>query len=153
VGVNGQPMAEWARTGGVNVADDARMTRFALTLRRTTEPAAATAVVWAGALPYFSHRPAVDLLGKSDPYIAHLQPLDRPLQPGHTKWDYEYSVNQLRPDLVAQVFSPQAGTLDQIREWGYTEVAHRVFVRDGSTLVDADALRRALDGNPHASRL
>ena len=153
VGVNGQPMAEWARTGGVNVADDARMTRFALTLRQTTEPTATTAVVWAGALPYFSHRPAIDLLGKSDPVIAHLDPLDRPLQPGHTKWDYEYSMNQLRPDVVAQVFSPQAGTLDQIREWGYTEVAHRVFVRDGSTLVDADALRRALDGNPHASRL
>jgi hypothetical protein len=32
------------------------------------------AVIWAGAIPYFSRRPAIDLLGKSDPVIAALRP-------------------------------------------------------------------------------
>ena len=53
-------------------------------------------MVWAGATPYFDHRPSVDLLGKSDTVIAHEAPHHRPLLPGHMKWDYAYSIGELR---------------------------------------------------------
>ena len=153
VAVNAQPLAQWVRDAGVSVDDDARMARYAVALRDATEPDAQIAVVWAGAIPYFSQRPSVDLLGKSDPVVARLKPLPTETRPGHTKWDYAYSIGRLRPDVVAQVYSPRRGTLKQINAWGYTEVAHRTFVRNGSDAVDAEGLRRALAGNPHASGL
>ncbi|MEX2658830.1 MAG: hypothetical protein WD232_03960 [Acidimicrobiales bacterium] len=148
---NGQAFGEWVSTGGAAVPDDARMARYALALRDSTEPDAVIAVVWAGALPYFSERPAVDLLGKSDPVIAHLPPRDVPLRPGHTKWDYDYSILALQPDVVAQVYSPGGGVLEEIAAGGYRRVAHRVFVREGSTRADAAALERALRGDWHAT--
>jgi hypothetical protein len=81
--------------------------RAALMLRDLTEPSAVIAVAWAGAIPYFSERPAIDLLGKMDPYIAHQrmhipQGIQRWLGfvPGHLKWDYAYSIGRLKPDVV-----------------------------------------------------
>jgi len=100
----------------------------ALWLRRVTGPRAALAVTWAGALPYFVERPAIDLLGKSDRYVAR-RPMRRDLRvepnvstglsrwlmflglnrfnqfyPGHLKWDYAYSIGELRPDVVVQLW-------------------------------------------------
>ncbi len=76
----------------------------------TTEQAR-VAVVWAGAIPYFSERLCVDLLGKSDARIAHLpmrlsQNPSRTSEfyPGHLKFDYGYSIGELRPDIVAQLW-------------------------------------------------
>ena len=47
---------------------------------------------------YFADRPAVDLLGRSDRYIARLV-VDRFL-PGHSKWDSDYVIHVRRPDLI-----------------------------------------------------
>ncbi len=149
VAVNGAPVAQWLATGGAHVADDARMTRYALLLRETTDPDAEIAVVWAGALPYWSRRASLDLLGKTDPVVAAGPARDRPFHPGHMKTDYAYSVGTRRPDLVAQVFSPSRADLRAIRSYGYTPVAERTFVRKGTTAVDVAALRAALAGSPH----
>ena len=64
------------------------------------------AVFRAGIVPYYSELPAVDLLGKSDPVIAH-----EPIQPhriksGHNKFDFDYSLGHLQPDLVMPVAYP-----------------------------------------------
>jgi hypothetical protein len=121
------------------------MTRYGLALRATTAPEARIAVVWAGAIPYFADRPAVDLLGKSDPVIAHGARRGR-LHPGHDKWDYRYSIGELRPDVVAQIWQPdQAPETAQLESWGYSRVHEQLesdlYVRNDSTLVDRAALR------------
>ena len=59
------------------------------------------------ATPYFSHRPCHDLLGRCDRRIAREQARTRTTRravlrfvPGHAKWDFDYSVLELQPDLV-----------------------------------------------------
>jgi len=77
-------------------------------IKKISTPDARIAVVSAGTIPYFTERFSIDLLGKNDPYIAHL-PSRIPdkiedIRPGHMKWDYDYSIGQLEPDLVIQLW-------------------------------------------------
>lgn len=72
--------------------------RLARYLARNTEPSTSIGVNWAGVPIYFSGRPAVDLLGKSDRWIAKLE-VPRFI-PGHSKWDWEYVVNVRKPDII-----------------------------------------------------
>jgi hypothetical protein len=76
-----------------------------------TTPNARLAVVSAGSIPYFSERPSIDLLGKNERTIAH-QPNHFPtavkdIRPGHMKWDYDYSIGQLKPDVVVQLWGDE----------------------------------------------
>ncbi|MCB8961987.1 MAG: hypothetical protein H6651_16850 [Ardenticatenales bacterium] len=74
----------------------------ALRIRAHTAPEASVAVLAAGMVPYFSERPAIDLLGKSDPYVARLAPAPRwegPSWLGHNKFDIDHSL-ALAPDIV-----------------------------------------------------
>jgi hypothetical protein len=92
-----------------HVLDNRKWIERALLLNEITTPEAKIAVVWAGSIPYFSNRYAIDLLGKNDRVIAHQDmriPSDEPIFtaffPGHLKWDYDYSIGQLKPDAVVQ---------------------------------------------------
>lgn len=78
---------------------------IALRLRDQTPPDSRIADTWAGVVPYFSERYAVDLLGKSDRYIAHLKPFPGAMAPGHNKFDYTYSLTIHQPDYVVSFFS------------------------------------------------
>ena len=85
--------------------------QIALDLAEITSPEATVAVVAAGALPYFVDRPAIDLLGKVDRKIARQPAHATPslfgiknFRPGHVKYDYDYSIGQLKPDVIAQIF-------------------------------------------------
>ncbi len=76
-----------------------------------TGPDASVAVTCAGILPYFADRRPIDLLGKCDPVIAHEAsrvPADfahiGEFIPGHTKYDYAYSVGEMKPDVIVQVW-------------------------------------------------
>jgi hypothetical protein len=136
VSVNFDPAADWASKNANHVRDDAMTTRRGLELRAETSPSRTIAVIWAGAIPYFAHRPAIDLLGKSDPVIARLQ--DRkPFFPGHSKWDYAYSVKKLEPDVIAQgLWPPTPRTRQMLERWGYRKVATRlhkwpIYVKQG----------------------
>jgi arabinofuranosyltransferase len=72
--------------------------RFARYLTRHTDPTTSLGAYWAGVPPYFSERPAIDVLGKSD---AHIAKLDVPrFIPGHSKWDWDYVLNERRPELL-----------------------------------------------------
>jgi hypothetical protein len=77
-------------------------------LKEFTTPETRIAVVSAGAIPYFSDLPAIDLLGKNDPVIAkgpnHISGGIVYLRPGHMKWDYDYSIGTLKPDVVLQIW-------------------------------------------------
>lgn len=57
----------------------------------------------AGATPYFLHQFRFhDMLGKSDPFIARTKGKWGP--PGHNKWDIDYSLKEVRPDVLIICF-------------------------------------------------
>jgi arabinofuranosyltransferase len=56
-------------------------------------------VFWAGVTPYFMPDYRFhDFLGKTERRIAHTRA--HPGPPGHNKWDYDYSLGQVKPDLI-----------------------------------------------------
>jgi hypothetical protein len=86
-------------------------TNTAIFLNRTLGPEASVGVFFAGSVPYYTGRKAVDFLGKSDPYIAR-RPPDRTGAisargmrniPGHDKYDLVYSILEKRPTFIAGV--------------------------------------------------
>ncbi len=81
--------------------------KMALDVDRMTDRNASIAVVWAGILPYFADRYAIDLLGKNDATIArepmHIDP-KLGFFPGHLKWDYEYAIGRLQPDVIVEMY-------------------------------------------------
>lgn len=114
--------------------------RIARALDAITTPEARIAVVAAGAIPYFTDLPAVDLLGKSDAHVARTEahlpnaPLARltAFRPGHSKWDYAYSLGQLQPDIVVQLWDDadeaqaflQEYVVVSVDEWSFTAKAN-----------------------------
>jgi arabinofuranosyltransferase len=121
----------------------------ALTLRRLTTPDAVIAVVRAGTIPYFADRTAVDLLGKNDPHIAREASrvtagrqrfVD--FRPGHTKFDYRYSIELQRPDVVVQLWHHREEVLPYLRTF-YTPVSlggNCVYVQSRSPRVRRELL-------------
>jgi hypothetical protein len=96
---------------------------------------------------YFSHRAIIDLLGKNDHHIATTPPKKAPFLPGHDKWDYDYSIRRLRPDMIAELFEPTALDLRDIRSWGYRQLpspSTKALVRKDDALVDTRDLERFL---------
>ena len=98
-----------------HVENNMGMVERALILRQITKADASVAVTWAGIIPYFSERHVVDILGKTDAYVAHL-PMRRTegaakltyFHPGHLKWDYAHSIGELAPDAVLQFWGDLA---------------------------------------------
>lgn len=82
--------------------------RGALLLEAITTPDARTALAGAGIVPYFAeNRQFVDLLGKNDRVIGRMamdQTIIPEFKPGHMKWDYAYSIGELRPDVVLELW-------------------------------------------------
>lgn len=85
--------------------EEATLSEGGLVLSEATWPDTEVGVFWAGTLPYFSHRQAVDMLGKNDAYIARLPANEGSLKPGHNKFDYDYSLGELQPDFVVSPLS------------------------------------------------
>jgi hypothetical protein len=84
----------------------------AIVLNEITTPDATIGVFYAGVLPYYVDRNAIDFLGKSDKYIANLEPdlsgavawSGMTSVPGHNKYDLEYSIQNLHPTYVEQFY-------------------------------------------------
>lgn len=93
----------------IYVPGSLRYARDGLLIREVTRPEARVAMVTAGNICYFVHRTCIDLLGKSDRVVAHSPIQVRPdddwevLRPGHIKFNYAYSIGQLRPDVVVEL--------------------------------------------------
>ena len=112
IGADFKSLQRWAlRREPLFIEGNKEDVQIALDLKQITGPQATIAVVAAGAIPYFSDRYAIDLLGKSDVRIAHEKSKVNvglgnlgDLRPGHNKWDYEYSIGQLQPDVVTQLW-------------------------------------------------
>ncbi|MCX5886678.1 MAG: hypothetical protein NT096_12350 [Proteobacteria bacterium] len=76
---------------------------LALKLREITTPQAKIALGGAGGIPYFLDRYCIDLLGKNDAFIAHQKTKYERVEnwdPGHNKYDWGYSIGELKPDVV-----------------------------------------------------
>jgi hypothetical protein len=86
----------------------------AIGINALTTKDASIGVVWAGALPFYADRRAVDFLGKSDKHIANLPAhLDIAL-PGHNKFDLQYSIRTLQPTYIQ---SFQRNNEENLRDW------------------------------------
>lgn len=79
---------------------NAKNFRYASYFRDHTHPSTTLALHWAGIPKYFSHRYAIDVLGRSDAHIARTQMHPGRFRPGHSKWDWDYIVNVRKPDIV-----------------------------------------------------
>lgn len=99
-------MREWLlQDPPPSVMDNLGQLLISSALNKVTTSDASIAVIWAGAVPYFTDRVSIDILGKSDRYVAHL-PMrsELPFFPGHMKWDYSYSFGRLNPDVIVQLW-------------------------------------------------
>lgn len=104
--------ASWLQSGAKDGLDtfDQQNYQIALDIKEVLAKDGRVAVIFAGALIYFSNKPGIDLLGKNDAYIANLKPnfddfvgeWNSNFYPGHNKWDFNYSIGYLKPDMVAQ---------------------------------------------------
>ncbi len=93
------------------------------TMRDTTETGASIGTIWAGVPAYYSHRTMLDLLGKNDTFIATSAP-HGDFFPGHNKWDYDYSIGKLRPDVIFQTYDRdiEKNLHQRITNWGYKKM-------------------------------
>jgi hypothetical protein len=147
--VGGDPWAYWRIMAPTMrpylVANSVENVNTALALNQLTTADATLAVLFAGTLPYYADRKAVDLLGKSDPYIARRPPdlsgriswAGMTSVPGHNKYDRHYSIESLEP-TYAQVVSWGS---DDLTEWAASQYATvdfrgvRLLLRRGSNAV------------------
>lgn len=122
------------QVGPYQADNNAENVNTAIALRTLTTPDATVGIFWAGTIPYYADRRAVDFLGKSDPHIARLPPdLSGVSQygssslPGHNKYDLDYSIRGQAPTYVQGfVWGRQ-----NLTAWGsdHYVVAHRRNVR------------------------
>jgi hypothetical protein len=119
-------------------------------IRAISDKDATIAVVSAGAIPYFSERISLDLLGKSDRVIAREQMhipdnidlLD--FRPGHMKWNYAYSIGELQPDIVVQLWK-ESEIAQSYLEQDYSLISangYPMYVRNGSSHIHWSGLQR-----------
>lgn len=123
------PALAWVRDGGWDVRADAGNSELGVLLARVTDAQATVATFAAGAPAYYSDRRMVDLLGKSDRAIASTAPRGGSFHPGHDKWDFEYSIGELRPDVITD-FSVRFDE-SRLDEWGY----RRMCLTNGHEIV------------------
>jgi hypothetical protein len=141
---DGGPVASWwEHNAAVQSADEA-WAQYGIALKTATSPDVSIAVSSAGDIPFFDHRPSVDLLGKSDSHIAHLPPvyLNGYFLPGHSKHDFAYSIGTLRPDVVAELFPATAVDVQHMRQWGYVPIGGLWYLV-GAKGIDIASLQQA----------
>jgi hypothetical protein len=73
-------------------------------INRNSRPESTVLVAAAGAMGYFSHRTAFDMLGKVDREIGHMQPDPKNPFTGHNHYDIDRSLAH-KPDFVVGVVS------------------------------------------------
>jgi hypothetical protein len=94
-------------------ADNQMNLRMWRAIERVATPPARVAVIYAGVLPYYSGRTAVDFYGKCDPYIARLPAIPGVRKAGHNKFDFAWSLRTHQPDVMVHAYSPTEPTLSR----------------------------------------
>ncbi|MFZ5881625.1 MAG: hypothetical protein ACOY0R_19850, partial [Chloroflexota bacterium] len=135
--VSGEPWAAWTLSNAPMLRTDIQRAKLGLHLQQSTDADAVIAVHAAGQIPYFSERAIIDLLGKSDAVIAKGLPATA-FVPGHNKWNYAYSILELKPDVIADNFNKLAAFMDDHPE--YVRLSNGIYIRADTTRVDVRKL-------------
>ncbi len=147
VGPNLVPWTRWVRSDQPFAREETDWASYGAALREATLPDASIAAASIGNLGYFSDRRIVDLLGKVDPVVAGSRPrTDVWTLPGHLRWDYQHSVVELRPDVVAQLFATDPDDIPSIVAAGYEQLGTGVYLRPGAAITSRAAIERAAAG-------
>jgi hypothetical protein len=142
--ISGEPWFEWTLYNAPGIDADAYKSGLGVLIRDHTDEDVVIAVHRAGRIPYFSNRTTVDLLGKNDPVIANGPPSPlAPFLPGHNKWNYEYSIGELLPDIVVEDWGFLPEYMEQ--QTNYTRLADDIWIRNDSALIDVDGLTDVLE--------
>ncbi len=149
---NGNSVLRWHRGGPAYLGIDERWVEDGLLINACTTPGTTVGAFAAGQIIYYSDRPGVDLLGKSDRVIARMEPAGE-FRPGHNKFSYERSVRQLRPDLLTDTGLGLPSDLLRIAEQSGYEPVGRWLVHRDAEGVDRAGLLRGLSGEPARCRL
>lgn len=132
-------------------------------LEEVTDEEATLGVFWAGSIPYYTGRVAIDFLGKTDEYIASLPPdtsgkiswRGMKSVPGHNKYDLTYSIVKKRPTYVQDGRWGGQSVFDFLKAH-YRGVYYKgvplMLLRE-SPSVNWDLLDRNLPASPHAKPL
>jgi arabinofuranosyltransferase len=103
-----QPALGWPKAASRSEVEKAwNLLHFAMgrTICQQAPQNAKVALFGLGYTGYYSERRVIDMLGKIDPHIARVAPVDVRLA-GHNKTDFDY-VFRLRPDYVQCVYTPE----------------------------------------------
>ena len=138
--ISGKPWLNWVTDNAPLRQADIRRARAGVAIAESTSPDATIAVHAAGQIPYYSNRRTIDLLGLNDAVIAR-GPLAGPFYPGHDKWNYDYSITQLKPDLIADNWIRLGDFMGDKPQ--YRQLDNGMYVRRDTTLVDVPALLQA----------
>jgi hypothetical protein len=138
--VSGTPWLSWADNGPPLWRADVRRARAGLAIAANTSLEASIAVHAAGQIPYFSERRTIDLLGLNDPVVAR-GPRSAAFYPGHDKWNYDYSIGDLQPDLIADNWIRLADYMKGRPD--YRKLENGMYLRVNTMLVDEAGLMRA----------
>ncbi|MCX6515594.1 MAG: hypothetical protein NTZ62_03035 [Actinobacteria bacterium] len=152
--VSAYPMAQQQRHSDLLLTrTNLFVTESVETMRDTTEVGASVATIWAGVPAYYSHRTMLDLLGKNDTFIATSAPHGA-FFPGHNKWDYDYSIDKLQPDVIFQTFDRglEKNLHQRILNWGYKKMcpitgtfgSRGYYYRTNSKQIKWDSLQECL---------
>ncbi len=137
--VSGEPWFMYTIDNAPLLKADIRRVKLGLHIAQNTSPEAVIAVHAAGQIPYYSERRTIDLLGLNEPVIA-MGDAHGEFYPGHNKWDYDYSIGELQPDLIADNFSPLAAFMQGNTQ--YTKLKNGIYIRNDSALLDANGLSK-----------
>jgi hypothetical protein len=135
--ISGKPWIDWEINNAPLFKADMRRVKLGLVIAEYTSPQATIAVHAAGQIPYYSDRRTIDLLGLNDPVIAK-GPVTGPFYPGHDKWNYDYSIMQLKPDLIADNWIKLGDYMKDKKE--YQQLDNGIYIRKDSTLIDVKGL-------------
>jgi hypothetical protein len=135
--VSGEPWFNYSIDNAPLLKADIRRVKLAIHIKENTSPEAVIAVHAAGQIPYYSERKTIDLLGLNDPIVAKGAG-EGEFYPGHNKWNYYYSINELQPDLIADNFAP-LGTFMRDNDQ-YELLESDIYIRKDSQLIDIQGL-------------
>ncbi|MBI3163333.1 MAG: hypothetical protein HYZ24_01515 [Chloroflexi bacterium] len=125
----------------LDVQYNRRSVNIAVALNDILTDDARIGVFWAGTIPYYTEKYAIDFLGKSDRHVAALYPhipdeytwLYRITLPGHNKYDLNYSIRELKPDYIQRYYWDQQNirryALENYVRFEYTGVAGQITLQ------------------------
>lgn len=112
-------------------------------LQEIFDDRATVAVEWAGVPAYFSDWRMCDELGYNDRHMAHgpnsVTITDASdFQPGHMKWDLDYVLRELQPDVMMDPWNVPWHEVVRAAEGNHYIRRHGYWVRPGSPYVGVD---------------